>query len=72
MLNPSELKTTKKVKKNTMLFAEDAAVAAYSPSQPQYLIDRFARVCTVFELITKNVPRLKSRHCQGAHFEHIF
>ena len=33
-----------------MLFADDAAVALYSPSQPQYLMDRFANACTAFGL----------------------
>ena len=33
-----------------MLFTDDAAVAAHSPSQLQYLMDRFSNACTAFEL----------------------
>ena len=33
-----------------MLFADEAAIAAHSPSQLQSLMDRFANVCTDFGL----------------------
>ena len=34
-----------------MLFADDVAIAAHSPSQLQSLMDRFANACTDFGLI---------------------
>ena len=53
LFNPSRLKAKTKVKKTVirdMLFADDAAIAAHSPSQLQSLMDRFANACTDFGL----------------------
>ena len=43
-----------------MLFADDAAIAAHSPSQLQYLMDRFANACTDFGLTISLKKKNKS------------
>ena len=53
LFNTIRLKAKTKVKKTIirdMLFADDAAVAAHSPSQLQSLMERFANACTAFGL----------------------
>ena len=43
-------------------YADDAAVAAHSPSHLQFLMDRFANECTVFGLIISTRSISKSQH----------
>ena len=63
LLNPSHLKAKTKVKKkNIILFADNAAVVAYSPSYIQYLMDRSAKVCTVFELTISAKNKFPSKN----------
>ena len=49
-------------KKNIILFADNAAVVAYSPSYIQYLMDRSAKVCTVFELTISAKNKFPSKN----------
>ena len=65
LFNPSRLKSKhydKYFARFVVVFADDAAVAAHSPSHLQFLMDRFANECTVFGLIISTRSISKSQH----------